>query len=159
MHGWWFFTTVAHPAIGSTRLVRQFCNVPDDGNDRVGSCASLDSVGGCEEWRMFVAQNHLGVAAISHHIWSVFLFWYSQSTTIDQPDGLGRQLLRPCWPSPTTAWGKTAAGPGPRQGRHCLFGLAHNICSLLIATLSNEIQNTSTLRALLARYRCAFSFS
>jgi len=51
--------------------------VPDDGNDRVGSCASLDSVGGCEEWRMFVAQNHLGVAAIGHHIWSVFLFWYS----------------------------------------------------------------------------------
>jgi len=54
--------------------------VPDDGNDRVGSCASLDSVGGCEEWRMFVAQNHLGVAAIGHHIWTYgqcFLFWYS----------------------------------------------------------------------------------
>ena len=108
---------------------------------------SLGSVSGCEELRMFVP-NHLGVAAIDHHIWSAFsvlffLLWYSRSMTTDQPDGLGRQLLWPCWPSPTTARGKTAAGPGRRQGRHCLFGLGNNICSILIATLSNEIQNVA----------------
>ena len=142
MHGWCFFTTVAHPAIGSTRFSHVVLQVVlDDGNDRVGSrsiallphlrCACLNDqlqppsldlswqrrwLWGVEDvpcskppWRSCNRPSYMD-------IWSVFsILVLHRSTTTDQLDRLGRQLLWPCWPSPTTARGKTAAGPGPRQ--------------------------------------------